>query len=92
MPEEFENVIMSKFPNMPTTLIFEERYMEITDMQFAQIKGYIKILVGGEKKGDRTMQCGSCGEIYREQTIDKIHTACPECQAGMLHDVTLGHV
>lgn len=37
--------------------------------------------------GSTTLQCGKCGHILRNQSTKKIHTKCPECKEGIIHDV-----
>ena len=94
MPEEFENVIMSKYKGMPVTLLLDRRHRNITDFQFESIKNYIRILVDKEEINDRTKQCDSCHQQYRlfyKQPTDITHAPCPHCEEGKLHDVT-GHV
>lgn len=36
---------------------------------------------------DRQLQCGRCGKLYTG-TAEDIHTSCPMCPDGKLHDVT----
>lgn len=48
MPEEFENVIMSKYKGMPVTLLLDKRHRNMTDAHFGIVKNYIRKLVDGE--------------------------------------------
>lgn len=50
MSKEFDHVILSKIEGMPVTLLFDERYRNITDEQYEDIKNYIRQMIDGEEQ------------------------------------------